>query len=305
MKILDFIKSNVLILYIIAVVFGFLFHNFSFKFQNLIPYLVFLVIYFSAFRVESKEVLKSFKNIKYNAVILIVHFLLFPISFMYISSKIFGFDGLILAGIIFIFTLPTAATNVLYSNLYKGNTSLVLTLLLITSLISPIVTPLIFYLLTKNIVTIDFFSIFVKMTLIVVLPFLLANLTKKLKFSGMIKENSDSYSTLPFIAANFIAGGIIYNSGIIQNPISLIKIVLFLITSFILSFIIIYLISKKIKNKKYAISLSLITTRRNTSLGVGIAIGTLSPIVITVLLLYQFIMDIFGLFIGRLLNEEA
>ncbi len=299
MNIIKQLEKNVLIFYLIAVILGLIFHDFSSKLEFLIPYLVFLIIYFSTFKVELEKFSETFKNIKNNFFMLILHFLIMPAALFYILIGLIRVDGLIATGIVFIFTLPTATTNVLYSNLLKGNTPFVLSSLLITSLLSPFVTPSVFYLLTRNIVKFDFFQIFIKMILIVVVPFILSNFTKRSAIYNYVEKYANSYAALSFIIVNFIAAGIIYNSGLLSDINSFTMIALLLIALFLLLFIIIFSIFKKLNGKTYGISLALITVRRNTALGVGIASGIFNPVVITILLLYQYAMDIFGLIIKR------
>jgi len=61
------------------------------------------------------------------------------------------------------------------------------------------------------------------------------------------------------------------------------------------SFFLAFYISKKFCGRKFAIALALLTTRRNTSLGVGVSAGLFSPIITAVLLIHQFIQDLLGI----------
>ena len=302
MKILDLFKENVLIFYLISLFIGFVLHNFSSKLENAIPILVGIQMFFSTFKIELNQFVNSLKKIKNNIAVLIIHFILLPIILLFLSMYLFRSNELVVAGIVFIFTLPSAVTNIFFSNLFKGNTNFVLSIVLISSIISPIATPLVFYLLTKNIVRVDFLAIFLKIMLIVVLPLILSNFAKKLSMFNHVKENSDSYASISFVLFSFIAAGIIFNSEILRNYNLLFSIIIFLTAIFVLLFLAIFLISKKIVNDGYAISNALLLMRRNTGMGIGIAIGSLNSVTVVLLILYGIIMDIFGLAFRRLVK---
>tara|TARA_Y100000294_G_C8534937_1_gene328623 strand:- start:344 stop:1231 length:888 start_codon:yes stop_codon:yes gene_type:complete len=295
---MKFIEKNVLVFYLVAVVLGLIFHKFSSKFEFLIPFLIALIMYFSSVNIEIKNVIKTFYNLKGSLIVLVINFVLFPILILIVSSAVFGFESFIVAAMVFTFVLPTATTNVLYSNLLRGDTTFVLTMLVMTSLLSPILVPLIFFLLTRSIINVSYSAMFLKLVLIVVIPSIFASLTK----IKAIQENSNSLASLIFIIVNFIAAGILFNSGILQDYNSLLRIFGFLFVFFVLAFMIVYSIFKKKGNTRHGVSMALITTRRNTSLGVGIASGTLNPIFIAVLLIYQYIHDISGLALRRYLK---
>ena len=124
----------------------------------------------------------------------------------------------------------------------KGDSPLVLTLIVITSLLSPIITPLVFFFLTKGIVQIELFEMFVRIFLIVVLPFILANIARKI--SLLNGKNADFYSMLVFLPTTFIVGGIFFSSGILENVKLLLVISVFLVLSFIVSFLLLFAMGK-------------------------------------------------------------
>jgi len=208
MNVKAFVTKYMLILYVVSVILGVIFNSFGVKYELLIPYLVFLLMFFSTYNLKFGQVTDQLKNIKINLLSLAVQFAVFPLAFLLLTIIFFSNNPIIAAGIIFIFTLPSGTTNVLYSNILKGDSSLVLTLLAITSLVSPLITPLVFLLLTKSLIEIGFLMMSVRILLIVVLPFILANLARKINlFDG---KNADFYSILLFFPIAFIVTGVFF-----------------------------------------------------------------------------------------------
>ena len=293
-----FLTDYLFFFYLAAALIGFLVHDLSSLFESWIPWMLFLIMYFSTLKIDAKTFIATLVSLKSQAIMLIIYFIAFPLAAYFSSLAIFGSSSVLVAGTVFLFTLPAGITNVLYTNLFRGDSSFTLSALITTSLLSPLATPLAFYLLTKNIIEFSFLELFLKIILIVIVPFLLAVLTQKTPFYSQLKKDSDFFASFLYIMINFAAAGVIYNSGILQSN-SLLALIIFLIGAFFSSFFLVYYVAKRAVNREYAISLALLTTRRNTTLGMGIASGTLGPVFVTISLMYQYVHDISSLFLRR------
>ena len=96
-------------------------------------------------------------------------------------------------GGLLIVALPSGMTNIIYSDIFKGNNALTLLFTVSTHLLSPITIPFLILLSSSQAIYIDYTSLFFSLVGIVLLPVIIAYLVKR-KFSKNIEKISDKIS---------------------------------------------------------------------------------------------------------------
>ncbi len=112
---------------------------------------------------------------------LIVFFLgshiLMPLVAWAVASIFFQATPEVITGYILLFSIPTAVVGYIWSNIYKGDGALSLTLILLDTLLAPVLTPFTVKLLTQTNIEIDTTAMMLSLVWMVVIPSILGTLT--------------------------------------------------------------------------------------------------------------------------------
>lgn len=155
---------------IIGVVFSGFFGHYQFLVSWLFALLTFSGSLNSGFRDIKKVVLHPFA-------LLLILFLLhvwMPVTACLLGNLLFGSNPYLVTGIVMEFSVPTAVVSLIWVSIYKGNSALSLSVILVDTLLSPFVTPLILKLLVGSTVTVNPLNMIRDLVLMIALPALLA-----------------------------------------------------------------------------------------------------------------------------------
>ena len=156
--------------------------------------LLFLVSWLFAFMTFAGSLNMKFKDvkifIKHPVLILfsiIFLHLLMPLWAYFLSTVIFN-DHLLTVGFVLSVAVPTGVTSVIWINICKGNLPLGLSIILIDTLLSPFIMPLMLYLVSGEKIQLDVASLILNLILMIVLPTILGILVNELSKGEIPKK---------------------------------------------------------------------------------------------------------------------
>jgi len=174
-----FLQKYIAILTPLSLVLGVLLERIG---QNLL----FLVSWLFAFMTFSGSLNMKFKDVKIfvkhpGLIIFSIIFLhlLMPLWAYFLSTIIFD-DHLLTVGFVLAVALPTGVTSVIWINICKGNLPLGLSIILIDTLLSPFILPLILFIVSGEKIELDIASLILNLILMIVLPTILGILVNEL-----------------------------------------------------------------------------------------------------------------------------
>ena len=269
-KILQFIKNQALP---IAIVTGFVFHDFFGQFAAILPYNLFVMLFISFSKVSARE-LKPKK----------VHFIL--LSFVIAVSllaywAVSHFNTILAESILVVAMCPTATAAIVVVNKLGGNGSNVITYTIISNIAVSIIIPLLFPLIhpQEGLTFMEgVWTILKKVFTLLVLPMVASELVKHFvpKFNGLlIKYNSASFylwaCSIVILMANMM-------NSIIKNPEYYHIDILMAVASLIIC-IVLYIVGKKIGSRyDDRISCGQAIGQKNTIFAIWVAHTYLDPL---------------------------
>jgi len=156
--------------------------------------LLFLVSWLFAFMTFAGSLNMQFKDVK----IFIKHpvLILFSIIFLHLLMPLWAYflstviinDHLLTVGFVLSVAVPTGVTSVIWINICKGNLPLGLSIILIDTLLSPFIMPLMLYLVSGEKIQLDVASLILNLILMIVLPTILGILVNELSKGEIPKK---------------------------------------------------------------------------------------------------------------------
>lgn len=123
-------------------------------------------------------------------------------------GKIFGLDAALLAGVILVGTCPGGTSSNVITYLSKGDVALSVGMTSVNTLLAPLLTPAITYLLLRTTVTVDPVSMFLSIIKVVIIPIALGFVINKL-FGKVTQKLVKVLPTISVIAICLIAAAVV------------------------------------------------------------------------------------------------
>lgn len=188
----------------------------------------------------------------------------------FVLSRLFRLDPALTAGVILVGTCPGGTSSNVITYMSKGDVALSVTMTSVSTLLSPILTPAITYLLIGTKIAFDPVGMFLSIVQIVIVPICLGVAVKTFlpKFAEVAVDYLPAVSS---IAISLIIGGVIGGSknAIISNiGIILLVVILHNCLGYVLGFLIARLVGMSWKK---AVALSIEVGMQNSGLAVGLA----------------------------------
>lgn len=188
----------------------------------------------------------------------------------FVLSRIFRLDPALTAGVILVGTCPGGTSSNVITYMSKGDVALSVTMTSVSTVLSPILTPAITYLLIGTKIAFDPVGMFLSIVQIVIVPICLGVAVKTFlpKFAEVAVDYLPAVSS---IAISLIIGGVIGGSknAIISNiGIILLVVILHNCLGYSLGFLIARLVGMSWKK---AVALSIEVGMQNSGLAVGLA----------------------------------
>ena len=263
-----------------AVIVGLLFSGIDIIAQNsehFINIFLCLMLYGVFMEVLLSELKNSFKNVKFTSASLIINFIWTPLFGYFLGSLFLKGSLDILIGFFMLILTPCTDWYLVFTKMAKGDVKLSLSILPINLVLQIILLPvyLVIFFSTAN--TIDYMQLAHSLLIVIVIPFIGAQITKFILNSDLNEKTTELFSSLQIWFLSLAVFCIFASQGelLFRNLNSLASIFIPLIIFFGVNVIIDLLVSENISftYQEYA-SLTMTTLARNSPLALAIAINS-------------------------------
>ncbi len=155
----------------------------DFKLTKLIVPLIQLIMFSMGTEMSLKDFEAVIKTPKAVLIGLVCHFTIMPLVAIIIATT-FGFPPEIAAGVVLMGSVPSGVTSNVLAFIAKANMPLSVTIAAISTLVAPIMTPLLMKTLAGQFVEIDFVAMMLHVTEIIIIPIILGLIVNKLIRNG-------------------------------------------------------------------------------------------------------------------------
>lgn len=277
---MDLIEKIEPIILIFAIIIGLISSNIqilSNNTGNLINLFLCIMLYGLFLEVPLKNLKKSFTNIKFTSTTLIINFIWTPLFGYFLGNLFLNGNIDIFIGFFMLILTPCTDWYLVFTKMAKGDLNLSLSLLPINLILQIILLPVYLIIFFSSNNSMSYIDLGYSILIVIVIPFILAQLTKVILNDDITEKASDFFSNyqIVFLALAVFA---IFNSTrelLFKNLNSVLTIFIPLIIFFITNTIIDLLLSEKINftYEEYA-SLTMTTLARNSPLALAIAINS-------------------------------
>lgn len=243
-----------------------------------------LMMFFLFLKIDALEVLENIKNLRLMAYIASFYMVIIPLFFFFAFRII---DKELAVGMLLLTAMPAGISSPALSDILRGNTSLSMSLVIVTQLISPFTVPLLFWLIELNSVTINKLLLFRDIAILVFVPMILSQVIKRF-FSSAISNTRHLFTSLNI----FLLFALVYvaismqRTLILERPTALIWEIILLYLVFILLHAAGYLMCPKEK-KENKISLAIGSAYMNNGMAIVLAASYFKPEVLVLMALSE------------------
>lgn len=244
---------------------------------NLINLFLCIMLYGLFLEIPLKNLNKSFKNIKFTPTSIIINFIWTPLFGYFLGNLFLNGNIDILIGFFMLILTPCTDWYLVFTKMAKGDMNLSLSLLPINLILQIILLPIYLILFFSSNNTMNYVDLGYSLLIVIVIPFVLAQITKLLLNSELNKKVTNFFSSYQIVFLALAVFSIFNSEGelLLDNLDSLLKIFIPLIAFFATNTIIDLLLSEKINftYEEYA-SLTMTTLARNSPLALAIAVNS-------------------------------
>lgn len=195
---------------VLAIAAGFLWPSTFLIFDRWSTLILQIIFFLSSLKIDFKQVRLAFKD--HRAIEIIVLFMLLGLPFItYLITQAIAPD--LTAPFVLLAAMPTAMSVPLFVEIAGGNVSYSLVVTTVTSLFAPITVPLVIKLLLGTTIEIDVLGMMLKLFVVIVLPFILAQIYRKTLHTKIPLADFRLKGLSIILLGLLIAGIIAKNSG--------------------------------------------------------------------------------------------
>ena len=244
---------------------------------NLINLFLCIMLYGLFLEVPLKNLKKSFTNIKFTSTTLIINFIWTPLFGYFLGNLFLNGNIDIFIGFFMLILTPCTDWYLVFTKMAKGDLNLSLSLLPINLILQIILLPVYLIIFFSSNNSMSYIDLGYSILIVIVIPFILAQLTKVILNDDITEKASDFFSNYQIVFLALAVFAIFNSTGelLFKNLNSVLTIFIPLIIFFITNTIIDLLLSEKINftYEEYA-SLTMTTLARNSPLALAIAINS-------------------------------
>ena len=235
-------------------------------------------------KIDLKEIIKKIRDIRLMAYIVFLFLIAIPVLIYFIAQF---FDENIALGLLLLTAMPAGASAPALTDLVKGNSALSTSITIITSLLAPFTVPLLFTIFTGKDISIEPFSMFKTLAILILLPIIFSEIIKKY-FKKTVEKTKASFSAINIIILSLFLYTVIGMQAetITSNLANVLKYLLIVYPVFILLHGLGYL-SAYGRNKKDKISFAVSKAYMNNGLGILLAAKFFNPEITLLLVLSE------------------
>jgi len=275
-RFLGFVENNVSLILTLGVPLGLLFPYFSFL-KNYITYFLMFVLFLTFLKMDILEVVEHIKRPILMIYILIVNLILFPVI-IYFVFKPFNLSYVYLSALVLFAAVPSGVASGAMTEIMRGKTPLTITIIMLSHFVSAITIPLVFFILFRKVIKVDYLGIMMTMIKLIIIPLILAMLTKKFIRNRAVQiliDKNRLFTIIPLLFISLVVMSVNYNH-IIHNPVETIKYILISCPSYFI-FMFLSFLSVPFLNFDERIAVMTAKTFANISIGIVLSLSFLDP----------------------------
>ena len=243
---------------------------------NLINLFLCIMLYGIFLEVPLKNLKKSFKNIKFSSTSIIINFIWTPIFGYFLGNLFLNGNMDIFIGFFMLILTPCTDWYLIFTKIAKGDLNLSLSILPINLILQIVLLPIYLIIFFSNNNAINYSNLVYSLIIVIVIPFLSAQITKLL-LNNKLKKITNFFSKYQIVFLALAVFAIFNSQGnqLFGHVNSVLTIFIPLIIFFITTTLIDLLLSEQIHltYEEYA-SLTMTTLARNSPLALAIAINS-------------------------------
>ncbi len=277
---MDLIEKLEPVIIFSAVIIGLIFSNIDIIAHNaehLINIFLCLMLFGLFLEVPLGDLKNSFKNVKFTSTSLIINFIWTPLFGYFLGSLFLKGNVDILVGFFMLILTPCTDWYLVFTKMAKGDLTLSLSILPINLILQIILLPIYLVIFFSNGNAMDYSQLAYSLLIVIVIPFIAAQIVKFILNNDLLKKASGLFSSLQIWFLSLAVFCIFASQGelLFSNLNSVVSIFIPLIIFFTVNVIIDLLVSEKINftYSEYA-SLTMTTLARNSPLALAIAINS-------------------------------
>lgn len=247
--------------------------------SSLIEVFLMLLLYILFLSIDLRQIKKSFTNIRFTLSAVIINFVFTPL-FGYVLGKIFFPVSLdIRIGLLMLLVTPCTDWYLVFTGLSKGNVELGMSILPLNLILQIVLLPVYLLVLIGSEVTMDVGFLVGSVAMVLVIPFVLAYITKAItrnseKFKSFLSEQGDNLQLL-FLCLAVVVMFASEGKNLLDNPLLLVQMFIPLLIFFAVLFFVAQIVGRLQKfPKKDTVALNMTTLARNSPLSLAIAVVT-------------------------------
>ena len=172
-----------------------------------INYLLMIVMFGMGLTLKPADFVVVFKRPRDVIIGCIAQFTIMPLL-AFALGKIFGLEAGLMAGVILVGTCPGGTASNVMTYLSKGDVALSVGMTSVNTLLAPILTPAITYLLLKTTVTVDVMAMFVSIVKVVIVPIALGFIINRF-FSKFTEKVAEILPVVSVVAITMIVAAVV------------------------------------------------------------------------------------------------
>ena len=247
--------------------------------SSLIEVFLMMLLYILFLSIDLKQIKKSFTNVRFTLSAVIINFVFTPL-FGYLLGKVFFPGSLdIRIGLLMLLVTPCTDWYLVFTGLSKGNVELGMSILPLNLILQIVLLPVYLLVLIGSEVTMDVGSLVSSVAMVLVIPFVLAYITKVItknneKFKNFLSGQGDNLQLL-FLCLAVVVMFASEGKNLLDNPLLLAQMFIPLLIFFAVLFFVAQIVGRLQKfPKKDIVALNMTTLARNSPLSLAIAVVT-------------------------------
>lgn len=301
LKLTHFVSKTFALWAIIFALLAFLYPAYFVELRTYIPYLLGLVMFGMGITLTFDDFGEVAKHPKSVIIGVVGQFVIMP-SIAFLLAKAFSLPSDLAVGVILVGSCPGGTSSNVMTYLARGNTALSVACTTVSTLLSPLLTPIIFYLLASQWLEIDASAMFMSVLKMVLFPIFLGLIVRAL-FKQFIMQFSRTMPLVSVISIVLILAAVVAVSKdkIIESGLLIFTVVV-LHNSF--GYLLGYLAAKAFKlNLADSKAIAIEVGMQNSGLGAALAAAHFNPIAAVPSALFSFWHNVSGPILANIFSN--
>ena len=201
MKFLNTINRYFWVHLLIAIVLGFLFPQHLQSLEGIVLYIMIATLFLVFLKVKYTNVIQEFKKPVKLLYIVLLNMILIP-AVIYVLFK--PVDPNLRMALVLLAALPAGIPTAVFTDIMEdGQSSFTIMIMMVTTLVAPFTIPLVFWMLYHQTFGLDLQSLFLNLLLVLVIPFVAAQILRK-ACEPIVNKSNDVINALVLLCTSLI-----------------------------------------------------------------------------------------------------